>query len=500
MLLQRFYQLLILSLALGLGAIITQAEQPNVLFIAVDDLRPQLGCYDFPDMITPNIDRLAAEGMVFGRAYCQVAVCRASRASLLLGVRPDTSEIWSNGSRHKHFRDHLPNIITLPQHFKNQGYHSQSFGKIFHGAFKVRDKWNDPASWSVPSGFPAPRYYYTDYGVEVAKKVFAPTAKKLGVPVDDWVNHFVMGLSHEAPDVPDSTLYDGQVADLGIEALRQKRDKPFFLALGFIRPHLPFIAPKKYWDMYPAEKVHMAQNRQPPKDVPKIAMTNWGHPRGYYDFPNQGAPSDELVFKLSHGYAACVTYIDAQIGRVLKELDTLDLRENTIVVFWGDHGWHTGENHIWGKATNFELSARAPLIVSYPAAKAKGKKTQALVEFVDIYPTLCDLAKLQLPDHLEGTSFAPLLDEPERTWKSAAFTQSSHPPHLGSSIRTDRYRFTRWTPEKNRKQTAAIELYDLQEDPQGNVNLARQPKHAELIKQLSAQLDAGWKKARPGKP
>ncbi len=485
------------SLLLG-AACADAADRPNVLFIAVDDLRPQLGCYDYPGVITPHVDRLASRGMVFKRAYCQAAVCRASRASLLLGVRPDTTEVWSNGSRHKHFRDHLPNIVTLPQHFKNQGYHSQSLGKIFHGAFVVRNKWNDPASWSEPAWWPGPRYYYTDEGVKAARNVFARKAKTLGVSVDQWVDHFVLGLSHEAPEVEDNVLYDGQIADRGIAALRKIRHKPFFLALGFIRPHLPFIAPKKYWDMYPPEKVKVADNRQPPKDAPPIALTNWGHPRTYTDFPNKGEPSNELVLQLTRGYSACVSYIDAQIGRVLDELDRLDLRDNTIVVIWGDHGWHLGENHIWGKATNFELSARAPLIVSAPRNhKAQGHKTNALVEFVDIYPTLCELAGLPMPEHLEGTSFVPLLDQPNRSWKNAAFSQYPHGQITGRSIRTDRYRFTRWSPTKKPNQVAALELYDHQSDPAENVNIAGRPENAELVKRLSIQLDAGWRKALP---
>jgi arylsulfatase A-like enzyme len=484
-------------MALVLGSAPLAAERLNVLFIAVDDLRPQLGCYGYPGVITPSIDQLASRGTVFNRAYCQAAVCRASRASLLLGVRPDTTEIWSNGSRHKHFRNHLPNIVTLPQHFKDHGYHSQSLGKIFHGAFVVRNRWNDPASWSEPAWWPEPRYYYTEEGVKVARQVFARKAKPLGVSVDEWVHHFVLGLSHEAPEVEDSVLYDGQIADRGIETLRKIQHEPFFLALGFIRPHLPFIAPKKYWDMYPPDKVKVADNRQPPRDVPPMALTNWGHPRTYTDFPDHGEPSDGLVLQLTRGYSACVTYIDAQIGRVLDELDRLGLRDNTIVVLWGDHGWHLGENHIWGKATNFELSTRAPLIVSHPQAKAKKHRTDALVEFVDIYPTVCELAGLPLPDHLEGTSFAPLLDQPDRPWKAAAFSQYPHGSFTGRSIRTDRYRFTRWTPTNKANQIAGRELYDHQSDPAENVNIAGRPEHEELVKRLSAQLEAGWRAALP---
>ena len=486
------------AFALPMAGSASPATEPlNVLFIAVDDLRPQLGCYGYPGVITPNVDRLASRGMVFNRAYCQAAVCRASRASLLLGLRPDSTEIWSNGSRHKHFRDHLPDVVTLPQHFKNHGYHSQSLGKIFHGAFVVRNKWNDPASWSLPSWWPEPRYYYSEEGVKVARQVFAGKAKTLGVSVDEWGSHFVLGLSHEAPEVEDNVLYDGQIADRGIETLRKIRHEPFFLALGFIRPHLPFIAPKKYWDLYPPQEVKVANNRQPPRDVPPMALTNWGHPRTYTDFPDKGEPSDELVLQLTRGYSACVTYIDAQIGRLIDELERLGLRDNTIVVLWGDHGWHLGENHIWGKATNFELSTRAPLIVSDPRAKAKGARTDALVEFVDVYPTLCELAGLPLPDHLEGVSFAPLLDQPDRLWKSAAFSQYPHSPFTGRSIRTDRYRFTRWTPTNKPNQIAGLELYDHQSDPAENVNIAGLPENGELVRRLSVQLDAGWRTALP---
>lgn len=469
----------------------------NVLFMVADDLRPELRCYGKKHIKSPHIDTLAQRGMVFERAYCQAAVCRASRASLLIGLRPDSTEIWSNGSRHEHFRDHLGDIVTLPRQFKNHGYRAQAFGKIYHGAFVVRNKWNDPVSWSVPGWLPEPRYYYTDRGVRVAREVFARNSKATGTEVDDWVNHFVLGLSHEAPDVADDVLQDGQIASHGIEALREMDGEPFFLALGFLKPHLPFIAPKKYWDMYRQEDVPVASNQFAPHDAPRFASTSWGHPRTYTDFPDKGEPSEELVRELTRGYAACVSYVDAQVGRVLDELDSLGLRESTIVVFWGDHGWHIGENHIWGKATNFELSTRAPLIVCDPRMRAAGHKTKALVEFVDVYPTLCELAGLPLPDHLEGTSFAPVLDDPNRPWKTAAFSQIPNKSHMGRSIRTDRYRFTRWTPANDPSKLGGLELYDHQSDPHENVNIANRTENAELIQRLTAQLAAGWRAALP---
>ncbi len=466
--------------------------RPNVLFIAVDDLRPQLACYGHEEMITPNFDALARRGMVFERAYCQAAVCRASRLSLLTGLRPDSTRIQSNGG--PFFRTRMPDLVTLPQQFKNHGYHSQSFGKIFHGAMKVRSRWNDVKSWSAPAWWPGPRYYYTPEGIASARQAFARSRPSKDVPLDAWVDYFVLGQSYEAPEVEDNVLYDGQVADQAIATLGKIHQRPFFLAVGFLKPHLPFIAPKKYWDLYPADRVHVADNQHPPRDVPKMALTNWGHPRAYTDVPDSGPMPKDLVLRLTRGYAACVSYVDAQIGRVLSELDRLGLRENTIVVLWGDHGYHLGENDIWGKATNFELSTRVPLIVSAPRMKAAGRKSSALVELVDLYPTLCELAGLPLPKHLEGTSLAPLLDSPDRPWKTAAFSQYPRSRAKGRSIRTSRWRLTRWAESGK---TVGLELYDHQRDPGENENLAARAEHASLVQQLTDQLDAGWQAARP---
>ena len=474
----------------------------NVLFIAADDLRPQLNCYGFPDMVTPHLDQLASEGLLFKSAYCQAATCRASRVSLMTGLRPDNTEIWTNTSKHDRFRDHLPDIVTLPQQFKNHGFHTQAFGKIFHGGLIVRTKWNDPASWSVPAWFGQPRYYYTDAGVRAAREVFAKKTGATGKEVDDWVNHFVLGLSIEAPDVDDDVLQDGQTAIHAIKALRaisENNDKPFFLALGFLKPHLPVIAPKKYWDLYPPDKVKVATNREAPVDAPAIAETVWGHSRTYTDFPNEGEPPEELVYQITRGYAACVSYVDAMVGRVLKEIDRLGLRDTTIVIFWGDHGWHIGENHNWGKRTNYELSTRSPLILRDPRMKNPGRKTDALVEFVDIFPTLCELAGLPLPDHLEGTSFAPLIEDPDRSWKAGAFSQfpSASNTHMGRAIRTNRYRYIQWAPLDDPGKIEAEELYDHASDPQENINLANRLENERVLKQLRTQLKAGWQAALP---
>lgn len=467
------------------------ASRTNVLFIASDDLRPQLGCYGHKQMITPNLDALARRGMVFERAYCQAATCRASRLSLLTGRRPDTTRIHTNGG--PLFRARNPGWVTLPQLFKNSGYTSLSLGKIFHGAFKVRSQWNDRKSWSAPEWWPGPRYYHTPEGIAAAKKAFARSKAGRKSPVEEWVNHFVLGPSWEAPDVPDNVLYDGQVADKAIATLRKLRDKPFFLAVGFMKPHLPFIAPKKYWDMYPAEDVVVADNQRPPKNAPSLALTNWGHPRSYTDIPNKGPMPEKLTHKLTRGYAACVTYIDAQVGRVLAELDRLGLRDNTIVVFWGDHGFHLGENDIWGKATNFELSTRVPLIISSPGMTADGGATHALVELVDLYPTLAELAGLPHQDDLEGRSLTPLLHDPGAAWKQAAFSQFPRNGAMGRSMRTPRWRFTQWT-QKGR--IVAVELYDHTNDPKENVNLAANPEFSSTVERLSKKLRNEWPSVR----
>ena len=474
-------------------------RRPNVLFIAVDDLRPELACYGRAQVKSPNIDRLAQRGMLFLRAYCQQAICSPSRTSLLTGLRPDTSRI--HGMR-THFRKNVPDVVTLPQHFKNHGYHTQAFGKIFHGAFQtayIGSKLDDPPSWSAPTWRGSPRYYFTPEGVEAARRAFAKRAAKSGKPVEEWVDHFVRGLATEAPDVPDNVLYDGQLTDHAIAALRECKDRPFFLATGFLKPHLPFIAPKRYWDLYSRDEIGLAGNPFAPKGVPKLALTNWGELRHYSDMPKRGPVPDVDARRLVHGYYACVSFIDAQIGRLLGELDRLGLRDNTVVVLWGDHGWKLGEHRAWCKHTNFELDTRAPLIVSAPGAKAAGRSTNALTELVDVYPTLCELAGLPLPNHLDGTSAAPLLNAPDRPWKRAAFSQYPRRGAMGYTMRTDAWRYTEWVNRRTKKMVAR-ELYDHRGDPAENANVADRAEHADTIKNLSAMLHAGWRAARPPRP
>ncbi len=478
-------------------------QGPNVLFIAVDDLRPSLGCYGDPVARSPNIDRLAKSGLVFNRAYCQQAVCRPSRASLMTGRRPDTTRVFDLKT---HFREALPDVITLPQWFKQHGYHAQSVGKIYHGiaGYIIGNQAGDRPSWSVPGYLPQLHFYHSPRGMKIAEEWFAPRSRRFKdrfPEVKSWKDVVVRGLPWEAPDVPDSEVIDGRIATRAIEILRETKDKPFFLAVGFLKPHVPFVAPKKYFDLYPLETIPSVKNPFFPRGAPKFAGLNSSEMRVYYGIPKRGRIADEdEARRLYRAYYACVSYVDAQVGRLLAELDRLQLRHNTIVILWGDHGYHLGENGFWCKQTNFELSVRAPLVVSVPGRANPGSKTNALVEFVDIYPSLAELCGLPTPVGLEGTSFAPLLDDPERPWKTAAFSQFPRRIGrigriMGRSMRTDRYRFTEWTnPAKNFR---VVELYDHKLDPEENQNVARSPKNAELVKRLTKQLHAGWRSALP---
>lgn len=455
-------------------------DRLNVLFIAVDDLRPTLGCAGDPVVKSPNLDALAARGMYFNRAYCQQAVCSPSRSSLLTGRRPDSTKVYDLVT---HFRTALPDVVTLPQLFKQNGYQVQSFGKIFHpGA-------DDPPSWTAPhreSKVPG----FGPEGLALLRKLIeeAPAGGK----------DRVRGLPWEAPDVADDALTDGATATMSLEAMEAVKDKPFFLAVGFLKPHLPFVAPKKYWDLYAEASFKLASNPAPPRDAPTYAATTWGELRAYHGIPPTGPLPDDQARKLIHGYHASISYMDAQVGRLLQGLDRLGLREKTVVVLWGDHGWQLGEHGFWCKHTNYEVATRAPLIVSAPGMKAAGKTCDALVEFVDVYPFLAERCGLTPPPGLEGTSFGPLLDRPDAPWKKGALSQyprgiPGHGKAMGYALRTPRYRLVEWRA----KDYVEHELYDLETDPGENVNLAKKPEHADRVRELSALLAGGWKGLRP---
>ena len=453
-----------------------QAEQPNVLFIAVDDLRVELGCYGNAHVKSPNIDRLASQGTLFERAYCQQTVCNPSRASILTGMRPDTLRVWDLPT---HFRQHKPEAVTLPQLFKRSGYHAQCVGKIFHNW--RQDEWKgDPASWSVPSVL-----HYNSHSndkPQVAGEVPPNLASGAG------------GI--ECRDVPDNAYFDGRVAESAVEALRKvvNRERPFFLAVGFWKPHTPFNAPKRYWDLYKREEVPVPAHVAPPTDVPEIALTTSRY---------QSGAGSALLCEMHHGHLAAISYLDAQVGRVLDELNTLGLRKNTIIVFWSDHGLHLGEHGLTRKTTAFELDARVPLIIATPDHKP-GQRTDALVELLDLYPTLTDLCGLKAPPGVEGTPLTPLLIAPDNNIKSVALTQTPRPNYprgkqpkiMGYSIRTQRFRYTEWRDFKTAK-VQARELYDHDNDPLETVNIAAHPDHSETIVKLAKQLEQTLSGGKP---
>ncbi len=477
----------------------------NVLFIAVDDMRTTLGCYGAPVVKTPNIDALAAGGMVFERAYCQQALCSPSRTSLLTGCRPDTTRVHS---LQDHFRKFIPDVVTLPQCFKQNGYVTQGLSKIYHPGL------DDPDSWTIPHWDPKAPTYHKPESLAAYKKRSEELASQKVVPKDQVLERdpktgMAMSIKRQAnavklkgpawedPDIADNELVDGKTADKAVESLRQLKDKRFFLAVGFHKPHLPFVAPKKYHDMYKIEDIRTAPNPFAPKDCPEVALYNSSELRAYTDVPDVGPVDEKKQKELIKAYYAAVSYIDAQIGKVVDELGRLGLRDKTIIVLWGDHGWQLGEHNIWCKHTNFEEATHAPLIIRVPGQKPG--RTRQLSEFVDIYPTVCEAAGLAIPPGREGASLMPVIRNPEHQWKRAAFSQYPRPNKvMGYSMRTDNYRYTEWI--KDEKDVVGVELYDYKADPQGNVNIAGKPENKELVAKLAKMLKEGWKGAAPTTP
>ena len=498
-----FLRLMLCLAAVGLArAADSSPARPNVLFIAVDDLRPEFGAYGASYVKSPNLDRIAKAGITFYRAYCQQAVCSPTRSSLMTGTRPDTTKVWDLET---HFRAALPNVVTLGQHFKNHGYFVQGMGKIYHGSLDDAPTWSVPWQSSRGQAYGLPENLALNNRQSAAPAVAGGSGKKSGKKKQEPTPRNSRGPAFEGADVPDDTFTDGQNAKLAVATLgvMAKQQRPFFLALGFSKPHLPFVAPKKYWDLYDPAKIQLAPNKFRPKDAPDYAIQPGGELRNYHGIP-EGSIPDDLARQLKHGYYAAISYMDAQLGLVLDELDRLDLAKNTIVVLWGDHGWKLGEHDAWCKHSNAENDTNGALLLSVPGMKHAGAKATGLVEFVDIYPTLAELAGLPLPAHLEGLSFKPVLDHPTRPWKTAAFSQYPRPgnsatggiPLMGYSMRTERYRFTVWLHRDDPGKVADIELYDHQTDPQENLNVAKSPAHRELLEQLMAQWRGGWQGAQ----
>jgi len=484
-----------------------EQERPNILFIAVDDLRPELGCYGNSTIISPNIDRLARSGVVFNNAYCQSAVCNPSRASLMTGLRPDSIKVWDLKTD---MRTVAPDVVTLPQYLMTQGYFTTDIGKIFHNVFPDSLSWSEPEMHLKGYPFDADAVYFSDENLALIEKrkqqiIANGNEKKFIDRLGEW---YIKAKITENADVPDNAYYDGAQTDYAVKKLKElkKSKKPFFFAVGYYRPHLPFNAPKKYWDMYDRAKIPMAENPYLPENMPSMAIINNQEVRGYVDCRNlptalNGAFSEDTARLLKHGYYASVTYMDAQVGRLLDALEKEGLSKNTIVVLWGDHGWKLGEHRSWAKMTNFEIDTRAPLIISAPGMKTNGKKTSKLVEFVDIFPSICELAGVPVPAGLAGKSAVPLLENPDLDWKPAAYSQYLREggwrgpdgiTYMGYTVRTEQFRYVEWY-NWDTHELAAKELYDHRTEDGENKNIAGDPEYAVIIADLAKQLRSGFR-------
>ena len=450
-------------------------EPRNVLIISIDDLRPELNCYGEEYIKSPNIDALASAGVVFDRAYCQQALCGPSRISMMSGMYPYTtgiSDLWTPLTKA------IPNAMSMPRYFKERGYQTFSFGKVYH---HNRD---DKRSWSHLA--PKNTVKYANQETLEGIKQRTEEGKRKGVSVDE-LRILGKGPATEMADVDDDAYPDGRVANQAVDALRANRDQPFFMCVGFAKPHLPFAAPNRYWDLYQRDQFSVP-DRTLPEDAPALAFTIWGELRGYRGMPKEGHLSDAQTRELKHGYAACVSFADAQVGKLLAELDRLGLRENTIVVLWGDHGYKLGDYGAWCKHTNLELDTRVPFIVSAPGF-AKGKHSESLVEIVDIFPTLAKLTGGEIPKSCEGKSLDPLLTDPAKKFRPYALSMYPRGRTTGFSLRTDRWRYTEWINSET-KEIKFRELYDHRDSPVATRNLANSPEHESLIAGFTKQLNS----------
>ena len=488
--------------------------RPNILFIAVDDLKPEMGCYGNQLIRTPRIDRLAEQGTAFLQAHCQQAVCAPSRASIMTGMRPDFTKVWDLQTQ---MRDMQPDILTLPAYFRSQGYLTAGIGKIFD--YRAVDAGQDTPSWSMPFFQVEPSYYHEQRPPALhwyqspenrarAEELLQEAAGKgLERPQAIPYAHGFLKPSVESADVPDDAYFDGAMTAKAVEILGRlaQQEAPFFFAVGYHRPHLPFTAPDKYWDLYRREEMPLAVFRQKSAGGPPVAYHNSGELRSYTDIPPlAGAPGMgdhiglpiEKQRELIHGYYATVSYIDAQIGLLLDRLRELQLHENTVIVLWGDHGWHLGDHDLWCKHSNFEQATRSPLIISAPGMKAG--KSGSVVEFVDVFPTLCELAGLQLPAHLHGVSLAPVMRNKKTAVKKFAISQYPRGGAImGYTLRTERYRYTCWLGEDFRSDQPyraellrAGELYDYWRDPLETKNLFEEPGYRRVRRKLEDMLSS----------
>jgi len=477
------------------------SRKPNVLFITVDDLKPTLACYGDQTVIAPNIERIAQKGMVFESTYCQQAVCAPSRISAFTGQRPDSTKVWDLKTDMRTVR---PDILTMPEYFKQNGYETVGRGKLMHGS-----KNNDPQSWSIPYLWYHQLEYAEGYGCpalgrhqnEACKKAYEEAVAQ-NMSWKDKAAHIRatgMATSTECLDVPDDAYVDGAVANDCMRLMEKmaRADKPFFLAAGFSKPHLPFAVPKKYWDLYKRESFTLHPFQEHAKDSPEYAYSIMEELHNYTDIPAELKLKPDLQRKLIHGYYASVSYSDAQIGKLLDKLDELGIVDNTIIVLWGDHGWHFGDHGLWCKHSNFEQATRAPLIIAAPGYEG-GRQSKSITEFIDMFPTICELAGLPVPDSAEGKSLVPVLKDPAVKVKD--FAMSQYPAHevdglMGYSLRDDRYRLTVWVKDEVSKTGKfdpsvidQVELYDYENDPLETTSQARNPEYKAVLDEMMVKM------------
>ena len=492
-------------------------KKPNILFVSIDDLRPTLGVYGDPIAITPNIDKLASEGATFRNTFCQSAVCAPSRASLMTGLRPDSTRVWHLGNK---FRKINPATVTMPQHFSKFGYHTVNIGKMFHNYMPDSISWDEPDL--RPARYLRPEWlgrdgetFYISEAVQKSQVIKRDSLLKLR-PIryaDGWNT----GPAWEAADVHDSLYYDGSQNELTKKTLSRlaKMDQPFYLGLGFFRPHLPFVAPKKYWDMYQREQIPLANNYERSADAPLFNMNSMYELRHYDGFGHIGHPtssfrmSEDTARILKHGYYASVSYVDALLGDLVSHMKELGIYENTIIIVWGDHGLKLGEHNSWGKMTNYNIDLQVPMIIRYPNQEKRGVQTFSITELVDMFPTLCELADVEIPNYMQGSSLIPLLNNPELPWKKAAFSQFHRRPkvsadgkrYMGYSLNTSTHHYIEWYHWNHKTGTkgkyVSAELYHRENDPHEKRNISQEEENIDLVKTLSNQLAEGWEAARP---
>lgn len=441
-----------------------QTKKQNILFISIDDFRPKISSYGETKMITPNIDKLASEGLQFNNAYTNIAVCGASRASLMTGIRPSLNRFNDFSTR---AQVDTPQAISLNQLFMDNGYETISYGKIYHHSDDFQQHWSEKDKGQIQSDFQDPKSIER---VNNAEK-------------GEYGNK---NLTYEYPDVDDYAYNDGKITQNAIHKLKvlKEDDQPFFMAIGYVSPHLPFIQPKKYWDMYDHDSIQLADNSYQPENSPFIAIEAQHNSaelrKNYLDIPAQGKLDDDLARNLIHGYYASVSYMDALIGELIKELDDLGLRDNTTIILWSDHGYFLGEHGFWCKHSTFHEAVKIPFIMSSPGY-AKNQITDSFTELVDVYPTLCELANITPPTYIHGKSLTPVLKNPSIQLKDEIYTRYKQ----GEAVIDANYSYTEFYRGKT---YVGNMMYDMKTDLKQNIDISKTPANAKLVKMYSQKL------------